>query len=756
MCLPEEFIVAVSEPTDGANDEVSWVLSTAFDGEVVVKGGAPFYLDKCSRLPHDTLLKSWRRTGSGRDTGMSAVAQRFLEAKKSPSESAKPDAALEDMSKRVSSAAQKLFRIVDTTGDGQIEKFEMIAAADKLHLTEEEAEKLFNVLDTDDSGMLTLDEFSSYDLDSASPGMPSPSDDTFFSEGGPSLVSVSMKMTAEDFLTETQEETLKSVITDLAGIDLKAIASFTVEAPPKEPTLDLSKPVAPAPAPKPAPDVPKPTATKELPAMPMFPNPSAMLPPSSKDSDASKAMPPTLDKSVPMPKPAAKPEPESKPKPAPDPPIPKPKSTKKMPAMPMFPNPAAMLPPSTEDGATSSAAPPMPVFALPPAPDSVSQVKARRRLSDVPLTVIVEVEKKDANAVSIALADESLTLKLKAADSPIVLTVDTSSVKPAPVEYVTLKLQVDSELTEAQETILKDVISKEAGLDKSAITKFKVLLTPIAKLFKLVDTSGDGKIQKDEMMSAAPKLHLSESEAADLFDELDADGSGYLSLEEFEATENPAQFISLFELVDLDGSGNISKEEMIAAADKLQMTEEEAQDMFYELDTDGSGFLSEDEFGPAEASASRRRLSGEVSVLIEVPYGSAGTVSTAVSKDTFPEKVAKADSSLLVKTLSVSPEPKAEQKEADTEEKAIEEEVETEVEDEPKEHNSEAENDEEKPRKVVEDDGSKAEEPRSHDYSARSDVSNETSSSEIGSDDASAASELIDFGESLADVNQVS
>jgi Ca2+-binding EF-hand superfamily protein len=639
----------------------------------------------------------WVQSNSHIDTF--SVTRRVLAAKKLPSDSAKPDTALEDMSKRVSSAAQKLFKVVDTTGDGQIEKFEMVAAADKLHLTEEEAEKLFDVLDTDDSGMLTLDEFSSYDIDSASPGMPSSSDDAFFSEVGPSTVSVSVKITTKNTLTETQKATLKTVITDLAGIEEEAIVSFEVEGPAEKSMPNLRKPAAPAPAPEPAPGVPKPTATKQMPAMPMFPNPAAMVPPSSEDTGASKA------------------------------------------------------------------ALPVPMFALPPAPDSAGQGGSRRRLSNA-LTVILEVGKKDANAVSIALADDTLSSKLKAADSSMVVTVDTRSVNPPPVEYVTLKLLVDSELTEAQETTLKDVISKEAGLDKSAVTKFKILLTPIAKLFKLVDTSGDGKIQKDEMVSAASKLHLSGSEAADLFDELDADGSGYLSLEEFEATENPAQFISLFELVDLDGSGTISKEEIIAAADKLQMTEDEAADMFYELDVDGSGFLSEDEFGPAEASGLRRRLSEEVSVLMEVPYGSAASVSTAVSEDNFPEKVVSADSSLMVKTLSVSPAPqeeeakssveaKDEDTETDLEAEAREEDVDVEVEDAPEEEKMKAEV-EEKPKEDVEDEGTEAGESPSPESSDNSETSNKTLSRKEGSDDASAASKISDLGESLADVNQVS
>ena len=52
-----------------------------------------------------------------------------------------------------------LFNALDTNGDGELSKDEVVAGAKQLNMTEKEAAKLFDDLDDDKSGMLTRSEF---------------------------------------------------------------------------------------------------------------------------------------------------------------------------------------------------------------------------------------------------------------------------------------------------------------------------------------------------------------------------------------------------------------------------------------------------------------------------------------------------------------------------------------------------------------------------------------------------------------------
>lgn len=61
--------------------------------------------------------------------------------------------------------------------------------------------------------------------------------------------------------------------------------------------------------------------------------------------------------------------------------------------------------------------------------------------------------------------------------------------------------------------------------------------------------------------------------------------------------EKPSDTLeTVFNMVDLDGNGDLSKDEMIAAADKLNMTADQAAKLFEALDEDGSGHISKNEF----------------------------------------------------------------------------------------------------------------------------------------------------------------
>lgn len=54
-----------------------------------------------------------------------------------------------------------------------------------------------------------------------------------------------------------------------------------------------------------------------------------------------------------------------------------------------------------------------------------------------------------------------------------------------------------------------------------------------ASVFQLLGKNGDDRLTKEEVISGAERLNMTPEEAAKLFDELDVDGSGELTLDEF-------------------------------------------------------------------------------------------------------------------------------------------------------------------------------------------------------------------------------
>ena len=76
----------------------------------------------------------------------------------------------------------------------------------------------------------------------------------------------------------------------------------------------------------------------------------------------------------------------------------------------------------------------------------------------------------------------------------------------------------------------------------------------------------------------------------EVFQGIDADRSGFLSLEEYKSAMNPNNYVKIFKLVDKDGDGKIS---IVEFKNNRMMTSEES---FQMVDADGNGFLSLAEF----------------------------------------------------------------------------------------------------------------------------------------------------------------
>jgi Ca2+-binding EF-hand superfamily protein len=141
------------------------------------------------------------------------------------------------------------------------------------------------------------------------------------------------------------------------------------------------------------------------------------------------------------------------------------------------------------------------------------------------------------------------------------------------------------------------------------------------QIFALLDGDHDGTLSRAEIVAGAAKLDLSEEKAGELFDAHDKNGSGVLTKEEAsgwfgrfrkkidnkdDSSDERAKsegskkmkklnVNQIFELLDGDHDGTLSRDEMVAGAAKLDLSEDEAGELFDAHDKDGSGVLTKQE-----------------------------------------------------------------------------------------------------------------------------------------------------------------
>lgn len=125
--------------------------------------------------------------------------------------------------------------------------------------------------------------------------------------------------------------------------------------------------------------------------------------------------------------------------------------------------------------------------------------------------------------------------------------------------------------------------------------------------FKLIDKNHDGKLSRDEMNAELRKTmprDQADAKAREIFQNCDADGSGFIDYTEFlsagmrlDSASNTSTLKAAFAMFDTDGSGSISLDELrnILGADFLE-TDEAWRNLLQEADANGDGEIDMAEF----------------------------------------------------------------------------------------------------------------------------------------------------------------
>ena len=125
----------------------------------------------------------------------------------------------------------------------------------------------------------------------------------------------------------------------------------------------------------------------------------------------------------------------------------------------------------------------------------------------------------------------------------------------------------------------------------------------LARIFKLIDKNGDGRLSKDEVQEGYMALYgklVSDAEVNRMFDSVDTDQSGYIEYSEFVmATINEKKLLSIdrlqaaFKMFDKDNSGNITPAEIksVLSADS-NIPADVMKSIMQQVDENGDGEIS--------------------------------------------------------------------------------------------------------------------------------------------------------------------
>ncbi|EFJ36098.1 hypothetical protein SELMODRAFT_69135, partial [Selaginella moellendorffii] len=136
-------------------------------------------------------------------------------------------------------------------------------------------------------------------------------------------------------------------------------------------------------------------------------------------------------------------------------------------------------------------------------------------------------------------------------------------------------------------------------------------------VFRLFDANGDGRISVSELGAVLKCLAMgndpppTEEELHKMVEEVDADGDGFISLDEFlhfhaQSTASVAELKAAFYVFDLDRNGFISADELhrvLVGLGEVNLTMEDCGRMIRGVDSNGDGRVDFEEFKLMMASA---------------------------------------------------------------------------------------------------------------------------------------------------------
>ncbi|XP_073015798.1 calmodulin-like protein 3 [Primulina eburnea] len=137
--------------------------------------------------------------------------------------------------------------------------------------------------------------------------------------------------------------------------------------------------------------------------------------------------------------------------------------------------------------------------------------------------------------------------------------------------------------------------------------------TELRRVFSMFDRNGDGKISRKELSESLEKLgiHIPEQEMTQMIEKIDANGDGYVDVEEFGMLygaimeddvkgDDEDDMREAFNVFDQNGDGFITVDELRSVLASLGLkqgrTIEDCKRMIMKVDVDGDGRVNYDEF----------------------------------------------------------------------------------------------------------------------------------------------------------------
>ncbi|MBY5425029.1 EF-hand domain-containing protein [Rhizobium leguminosarum] len=184
-----------------------------------------------------------------------------------------------------------------------------------------------------------------------------------------------------------------------------------------------------------------------------------------------------------------------------------------------------------------------------------------------------------------------------------------------------------------------------------------------------LDSDGDGYVTKAEFVAARPS-DATEDQAGTLFDSFDSESTGSLSVDALAEAMSAQQsqrpggddLASLLSDLDTDGDGSISKDEFVAGR-PFDVTEDQAGTLFDSFDSEGAGSLSVDALTEAMSAEQSQRSEGppppaeddqSQSLLSDLDTNGDGLVTLDEFMAGKPEDVTESQASQLFSLLDTS------------------------------------------------------------------------------------------------------